>query len=786
MSCNCKNNQNQGADFVCLCDRFEFPPVLRIGAGLSQLPRQLAGFPEFRRAMLYELRQRPALATWEARGENDLGMMLFDMWAYVCDALSLYDKAISDETYLRTADLRPSLRRLVALLGYRPLPAVAATVPLAALAEGRLSVTLPAGTAFRSAGFDGNPPQVFELNQDTVIHPLTNQWSVQRPARVNIGATNPSALLINRQGSINAGDLLFLRDTGNTGQNQALQVSKIGKIRGDDERSYTWVQFSSSSSLSGATPISQLQLQAPRQSAALWTVTGTAVGTNTLTLDNIYRQISTGDHILVQKGKGEARWYQVDDVADVERNPFATATIPILVTQLTLDVNIDDNSRRKTSDTWPDTIKKQLKVYFGMATAGTIVREPKVTLAANDPMVLEEPQDVPIDGHNPESFLFSDKNLQSRTAEGALNTGHTAISLFPGQSWTPELKMPVTAFGNVIMASRGESIRNEILGSGDASQKNQTFQLKKKPLTYLFKPSGANDQGIANTLSVYVNNVLWREVNTFFGMGPEDEVYIVRQDDQQETQVTFGDGIRGRRLPTGAGNVVAHYRYGAGAASPPADSITQISRPVNGLKSIKNPVPASGGSDAEAPDSLRNYAPRSALILGRAISIKDMEVVALSVPGVIVVKSEWRWHESQQRAVAFIWYRGEPGIGNKVAQHVHQLTDPTTPLHVEEAQAMNFALELSIQIDPRYVNTVVLANVRQYLTDPDNGLLAAKQLSIEKPVFRSQIFEAVLSVEGTTAISGILWNGTAFNDYAIAPGNGKYFQLAPNGLTLKQ
>ena len=44
--------------------------------------------------------------------------MLLEMWAYVSDVLGFYDERIANETYLRTAHRRPSLRRLVELLGY--------------------------------------------------------------------------------------------------------------------------------------------------------------------------------------------------------------------------------------------------------------------------------------------------------------------------------------------------------------------------------------------------------------------------------------------------------------------------------------------------------------------------------------------------------------------------------------------------------------------------------------------------------------------------------------------
>ena len=184
----------------CPCDKLIHPPGLVIPAGLDIIPRQIASFPEFRRAMLAAIRSQDALINWRARGEvehaaslfrDDLGIMLLEMWAYVCDALAFYDEVIAHEAYLRTARLRSSLRRLVDLLGYVPSPAVAASVKLALFAEGRQPVTIPAGTAFRSGSFDvehaaslfrSEQPQIFELGSDATIHPLTNKWTVE-PAR---------------------------------------------------------------------------------------------------------------------------------------------------------------------------------------------------------------------------------------------------------------------------------------------------------------------------------------------------------------------------------------------------------------------------------------------------------------------------------------------------------------------------------------------------------------------------------------------------------------------------
>ncbi|MCH6567542.1 MAG: hypothetical protein IH801_04145, partial [Nitrospinae bacterium] len=142
------------------------------------------------------------------------------------------------------------------------------------------------------------------------------------------------------------------------------------------------------------------------------------------------------------------------------------------------------------------------------------------------------------------------------------------------------LAVPVTVYGNVVKATHGETVRDETLGSGDASVPNQSFTLKKGPLSYVSAPSAGNESGVASPLEVRVEGVLWEEVRSLFLSQGEAQIYIVRHDDEGNASVAFGDGVRGSRLPAGVNNVTASYRHGAGSAAPPSDSITQMVKPV--------------------------------------------------------------------------------------------------------------------------------------------------------------------------------------------------------------
>ena len=162
----------------CPCDDAPFPAEPDIPPGLATLPRQVLGFPDYRHAILAQLRSHPALAGWRAREGDDLGLMLVESWAYVLDVVAFYDQQIAQQLYLGTATDPGATRRLVELIGYRPRPAVAAEGLLAAIAERGPKVIIPAGTAFRSEAFGNEPPQVFESDAEVAIEWRRNRWTL--------------------------------------------------------------------------------------------------------------------------------------------------------------------------------------------------------------------------------------------------------------------------------------------------------------------------------------------------------------------------------------------------------------------------------------------------------------------------------------------------------------------------------------------------------------------------------------------------------------------------------
>jgi hypothetical protein len=192
----------------------------------------------------------------------------------------------------------------------------------------------------------------------------------------------------------------------------------------------------------------------------------------------------------------------------------------------------------------------------------------------------------------------------------------------------------VTVFGNLVDASQGKSEREAVLGNGDHRQSFQTFPLPKSPLTY-FLSAGAIPPQIPE-LEIWVNGRLWIRVDAFFGHGPKEEIYIVREDAEGRSFVQFGDGETGARLPSGVKNVSAVYRTGTGARGPiKAGATPTASERPPGFDKVTLAGIVSGGADPEDQERAREAAPGKVQSLGRLVSIRDYETETLAIPGVV-------------------------------------------------------------------------------------------------------------------------------------------------------
>lgn len=305
--------------------------------------------------------------------------------------------------------------------------------------------------------------------------------------------------------------------------------------------------------------------------------------------------------------------------------------------------------------------------------------------------------------------------------------------------------------GNVAPATHGETVPAELLGSGNASQNNQTFQLAK-PLTYVAAPTASGGQ---DTLTVRVYGVAWQEVPTLYGAAPTDTVFTVRHGDDGSATLRFGDGSAGARLPTGANNIVATYRSGLGpAANLDAETISILASRPYGLKSGLNPVPASGGAAAELLANARQNAPRTVRTLERIVSLDDFTDFARGVAGVGKAMAVPLW--SGETEVVHITVAGSDGkpIDPKSAQWsnlvagIHAAGAWSQAIRVANFQQAYFKLTATVVVDPRRELATVVAGVTAALRQAFS--FAARDLA--QTVTESEIIGVAQAIPGVIAV----------------------------------
>jgi hypothetical protein len=277
-----------------------------------------------------------------------------------------------------------------------------------------------------------------------------------------------------------------------------------------------------------------------------------------------------------------------------------------------------------------------------------------------------------------------------------------------------------TVDANVGPATAGRSV-SEILGSGSAATPNQAFGLAQSPLTYVQAPTPT---GRASTLQVRADGVAWKEVPSLYAQGPSDRVFTVLDGPGGKAEVRFGDNVEGATLPTGDHNVQASYRVGLGAdGNVAAGAITTlVDRPL-GVGGVVNPLPATGGQEADAVDDARAKAPTTVLTLGRAVSIVDYENFAASFAG--IAKAAAFWIPAGAYRGVFITVAGAGGAalppGNPTLANLlsalHSYGNPAAAIYAQSFLETTFRLSADIRYDPDRDPTAVEASVRRLLTD---------------------------------------------------------------------
>ena len=759
---------------ICPCDRFVFPLVITNPPGRTSIAYRVGDFTAFRHALLQRPRRGEVeLVNWRPSATQDLAVQMAEWWAYLADILTFYNERIANQDYLPTADPPESINRLIRVLGYRPRPGIGATGTLAALLSKPVSITLPRGFQVQSKPGPGQQPQIFELDADTPVNPPDVLGALPAPNAVSAVSVissidgNDSVLLRGVISGLKPEDELLVLETApkTSSPEWALAtVVAIQKEKATDGTTNTRVVFNGSLGLAA----SHFRLLKSARSAHVWQYpAATVIDGKKVDLESTIRDIKVGDLVLFEvpgsasiselvrvTSYAEIVWYA--NPKDYPTNPKPDPTLPPKPSDV-IPIPIPHTHLEFAPGLAKilDKDRATVLVRFAWQDAGTVI-EPPVSRVVGNQLLLT--------GDASPSFAVGDQHdvlIEGSDGNGikvvaSIATGNASgLGLATSIASSANLIPPVRVLFDLLSVSRGKTVPNEILGSGPATQAGQEFALKNSPLTYLQKVPATSGDQYGSTLQVWVNRVQWQEVASFYKQLANAQIFVTREEENNQTHVMFGDGINGARLPTGTNNVVATYRYGSGAQSPAAGSLTVILQPQPNLKAIRNPVAVGGGADPDPPDQIRRYAPQSVLTFGRAISADDYETIAAQAPGVARARSHWTWDPDQQRALVTIYVGDDQTAVDSAKAALALAGDPNRPVTVRLAVALPISLNLTVLTDSRYLPADVKNNVIAALVDAQKGLFGTGVMGIGQSIYLSQIYRACLKVPGAVGVHSV-------------------------------
>lgn len=770
--CNCPPDNCT----CCVGNRVLTPADTENRPGLPALRYRVGTHGSFLSSMLAGIGVSPPLEKLTTRDPNDFTVALADAWASVLDVLTFYQERIANEGYLRTAVERGSVLDLAAEIGYRAGPGIAASVRLAFFLEtapgAPVSTTIPRGTKVQSLPGPGETPQTFETAEEITAHQVWNAVQARQTEPFLIEAGSTECYLAGISTRLKPGDYLLVlwskQEKGPIADRPdycdfrrllTVQPDSLGRFThvtwekgpgsGEWNPPYAVIEvhaLRTRAQLFGATapdwtgmptdvrteynkrhpatPIRHLpfiEYEWPSMSLKRVGTYGTATNPDkTLFLDAIYSQIIPGRWIVLARpalpsGASSAKiqhlveLYHVVETAEDSRTDFGYSA---KTTCLKLEGSNFDEF---------DHYLRQTIVYCESESLPLADKPIKDFVKSRT----ETLNDL-YDGTKPGLPAIKDGMpvMVSETRQGELFPFQQEIAWIKSHGtkdglttleFTEDLRNTYSREGvrfnfNLAPATHGES-RSEVLGSGDASRPNQSFVLKQRPLTYL---SSATSEGRSSTLTVYINDVAWREVNSLYAQPPEARVFVSRIADNGEVALQAGDGIEGARLPTGIENLRAIYRTGTGLGGlVKAGQLSLLMTRPLGVKSVTNPEAPTGAEDPEPISEARQNAPLTAFTFGRIVSALDFERYTRAFPGISKARADQLWDGENRMVFLTVALDGDapfdpnsPAITN-LKTSLRSYGDPFFPFDANVCDKRQFRGSARIQIEEGRVFEIV-------------------------------------------------------------------------------
>lgn len=262
--------------------------------------------------------------------------------------------------------------------------------------------------------------------------------------------------------------------------------------------------------------------------------------------------------------------------------------------------------------------------------------------------------------------------------------------------------------------------------------------------------------------------VAWSPQPDLLNSQNPDLHFVVEMDNDRRAHLRFGDDELGQRPDAGT-TFRAQYRVGTGpsgnvGAGAIAHLITRMGLLSDGVISIRNPLPARGGTAPEPMDEAKLFAPHAfRQRLERAITAEDYADIVVREFGDRVQRAATtlRWNGSWYEMLVAIDPLGQEqadsALLEEIAGRLHRYRRIGHNLVVKSALRVPLDLELIVCVLPNYLRGHVKADLlgifsNRRLTNGQLGFFHPDNLTFGDDIYLSKIVAVAQAVPGVESV----------------------------------
>jgi len=365
------------------------------------------------------------------------------------------------------------------------------------------------------------------------------------------------------------------------------------------------------------------------------------------------------------------------------------------------------------------------------------------------------------------------------------------------------------AYGNIVLADHGLTIRDEEIGSvpkqplSQVSVKEEPYcierkanrlplrfypRLKEGPVTQcrqvrktitvdnktqtewlFFDPEDPAVNTVAGEMKEVIpaislkdsNGFLWNPKRDLLASDKLAKEFVLETESDGYSFIRFGDDYNGM-MPDEETIFWADYRIGNGTkGNIGADTIAHIITDSKSIESVWNPLSATGGREPESIEEARQNAPWAFRVQERAVTPEDYAAMAERHQEVQKADAVFRWTGSWITVFIAIDRYGGFEVDDRFKEEIRDFLEKYRmaghDIEVEGPRHVSIDIEMQACIKPDYFRSDVKEAILQVFSNqrmPDGrlGMFHPDNFTFGQDVYLSRLYEAAQSIDGVESV----------------------------------